>query len=363
MQFDTERILCLGYPGVSEEPKIEVARFDKVSGQNNNHYTDWEKVEWINAKNEWHQAHTRKGIITQNGLSKIQLWRASLEVPGYPCLVSHKRDQLRKLIRELKSPYNSRHTAYMVIAAPGSGKSFLVKQIAKAICLHLVSFNLSQLLKMSELLDCFDTIVQTQHKKRGERLLVFIDEFNVILEQRAAIELFLAPLEDGVYRHGEKTFLIEPCTWIFVGSALPTQTSKLEDFKSRMSLPVLNFNDVNATQNKVQEYLRRLRNNVQKNLARLENVYVTVSLIQTAFPEVVSISKNALDNIYDLAEDTIGPRELRKFVQGFKEVRNGEISTLNFPDKEMSLGESLASYKSEPEPRGEDQSLRVAIEN
>src|SRR5687768_3273937 len=82
----------------------------------------------------------------------------------------------------------------MFIASPGSGKTYLVRCLAKTLKLRYLGFNITQMISKADLLDCFDTIVTNQAQNREVPLLVFIDEINAKLDNQHVYDTFLAPL-------------------------------------------------------------------------------------------------------------------------------------------------------------------------
>lgn len=81
----------------------------------------------------------------------------------------------------------------MLIAAPGSGKTFLAKRLAQTAGLRFVPFNITQMRSKADLLECLDTIVATQAEEDDRQLMVFIDEINAKLENTEVYGAFLTP--------------------------------------------------------------------------------------------------------------------------------------------------------------------------
>jgi len=107
---------------------------------------------WHYDKTRWSQATHGIGVInTQRGnetpLSSFELWRSMSEVMGYVSLDGPKRGELRKLTREVRrfvAKPNQHHTACMLVASPGSGKTYLVRQLAESMNLLSLNFNITQ---------------------------------------------------------------------------------------------------------------------------------------------------------------------------------------------------------------------------
>jgi hypothetical protein len=281
---------------------------------------------WADEKNQWEEAFINCGIIKKGDKKFIELWRSMTEVEGFVTCVKTKRFVLQTLVEELqqyKKAKKRQHKSFMLIASPGSGKSFLVKCLAKANGFRYLPFNITQMLSKTDILDCFDTIVTTQTQNREEPILVFIDEINATLETQFVYDTFLAPLEEGIYVRSGKTFHIDPCVWIFAGTRKPVETKKTQldnsikasDFESRLSLPPLEF-DILEDKNK---YLHEFQ---------VEKVYLGVSLLRTFFPDVRNVSEKVLQLFQNLKPD-MPVRELKHFVKTFNDIQYGQVLSKN----------------------------------
>ncbi len=204
------------------------------------------------AVKNWKRAMEDLGVLQDPAakLDYLQGWRATPELKDYVCCDPSRRRTLASL-RDAVGRFNPKHTrrplTALLAARPGAGKSFFVQSLATTLqTLRVLSFNITTMTRREDLLACFDQIVTTQSQPRDAPLLVFFDEINAYLENHPVYHVFPAPLEDGYYLRGGIKFLIQPCIWLFAGTALPTPEicadSKGSDFISRLS-----FGEVDLT--------------------------------------------------------------------------------------------------------------------
>jgi hypothetical protein len=299
----------------------------------------WKPFSWDQAINHWQQAFSSFGIIerqdpNQEGITpgiettspkSLELWRAMTEIDGYVCCMKSKRTILQKIVSELKVDAKAKDSkSCLLVASPGSGKTFLVRRLADTLNLRFLGFNITQLISRNDLLDCFDTIVTNQAQNRDEPLLVFLDEINAKLDGQHVYDAFLAPLEDGVYVRAGKTFHIDPCVWVFAGTEHPSaradyredKSEKASDFVSRLTLGPLDL--------KIDDKLKE----DEENEAKLEKVYLGVSLLRSLFPDVRRVSTKVLRAFHTLPI-SVEARELKHFVKAFTDIQYGEVRAKN----------------------------------
>ena len=324
MDFEVGRITEPASWTPKEEPKIIVDYYEKTSKVGN-----WESFKWDVSEREWKQAFSDQGIILKNGKKTIELQRSMTEVDGYVCIVNSKRKKLRKLLHELEAFRSKRKKhpiSCMLIDSPGSGKTYLVRCISKFLKMHYLPFNITQMLSKSDILDCFDTIVTTQARNRGEPILVFFDEINATLETQQVYDTFLAPLEEGLYIRAGKAFYIDPCVWVFAGTERPVNEdnplrnsfTKASDFESRLTIE-------DPLDLKID-----LDNNEETSEARLEKVYLGVCLLRTVFPDVRRISEKVL-HLFHLLSPDLEVRKVKHFVKSFINIQYGNVLSRNVP--------------------------------
>lgn len=105
-----------------------------------------------------------------------------------------------------------------VFGAPGSGKSFGVKQIAQSLGRFQVSsINISQ---YSSPADMFSALKEALKVDEGMIPLVFFDEFDSEYNgtPRGWLKFFLAPMQDGEFTINGKSFNIPASVFVFAGA-------------------------------------------------------------------------------------------------------------------------------------------------
>lgn len=296
-------------------------------------WESWRTFDWSEEKREWESAFSGIGVIERTSVydtrpsSRIELWRSMTEVDGYVCCVKSKRAILQLLVRELAEGKTRRQNrSYMLVASPGSGKTYLIRRLAKALDMRFLPFNITQMLSREDILDCFDTIVTTQAQNKDEMVLVFVDEINARLDGEHVYDAFLAPIELGQFVRGGKTFYIDPCAWVFAGTERPVRpggeahqdrTDKGSDFESRLSREPLDFKINKDNLAEVAE-------------AQVEKVYLGVALLRSVFPDVRKVSQKVLQ-VFHMLPVHLGARDVERFVRSFSDIQYGVVLSKNVP--------------------------------
>lgn len=143
-------------------------------------------------------------------------------------LVAIDRDEIESLrnLKRLVKDYEGEKVqekplSIAVFGAPGSGKSFGVKQISKALLtsdVPIIEFNLSQFRNPNELVDAFHQV--RDKVLEGITPVVFWDEFDS--RQYQWLQYLLAPMQDGAFQDGQITHPIGKCVFVFAGGTSRT---------------------------------------------------------------------------------------------------------------------------------------------
>jgi len=119
-----------------------------------------------------------------------------------------------------------------VFGAPGSGKSFGIKEIANSLSDRIkeITFNLSQMNSPDDLIGALHQV--RDEALRGKIPLVFWDEFDTSLAgtQLGWLRYFLAPMQDGSFLEGQVTHPIGRAIFVFAGGT----SERMEEFGKKL---------------------------------------------------------------------------------------------------------------------------------
>ncbi len=156
------------------------------------------------------------------------------EIENYRALYSLLADYVAQ-------PSPPRPISVAVFGPPGAGKSFGVKQVAKALgesgrarAIEPLTFNLSQYRHPDQLGDAFHLVRDLV--LRGKTPLVFFDEFDTTLDgvPLGWLRYFLAPMQDAEFLDARGTpHPIGPAIFIFAGGTKSTYAEFAEPFTNK----------------------------------------------------------------------------------------------------------------------------------
>jgi hypothetical protein len=123
---------------------------------------------------------------------------------------------LRQMMLTYQKTVQDRPLCLAVFGAPGSGKSFGLKQVADGVFgakNPILEFNLSQFKDADDLIGAFHQV--RDHALAGKTPAVFWDEFDS--EKLKWLRYFLAPMQDGAFQEGQLRHSVGKCVFVFAG--------------------------------------------------------------------------------------------------------------------------------------------------
>ncbi len=164
----------------------------------------------------------RRGVESAwNGTVKAPVCR----IGRYVAIGREEQEAAREtalLMRQYLSKKSVRPFNLAVFGSPGSGKSFLVKEIVQEVRpsgveTRTVAFNLSNYTNVKELHGAFHRI---RDISLGGRIpVVFWDEFDASVDEQQFywLRFFLAPMWDGHFQEGQDERPLGKCVFVFAG--------------------------------------------------------------------------------------------------------------------------------------------------
>ena len=216
-----------------------------------------------------------------------------------------------------------------IFGAPGSGKSFGVKQIANSCGRFCVSsLNLSMFHSPGEL---FEALHEALQRGKDEIPLVFFDEFDSEFNgvARGWLKYFLAPMQDGEYSLNGKTYQVNGAVFAFAGATaesfygfLPSNEEedvvfrmvKGTDFVSRLK-GILNIKGPNPASETDRSHM------IRRAMLLREQIVRKISGIYDPEGGLVNISRGVLSALLSVSEYRHGARSL-EFILDMSRLTN-----------------------------------------
>ena len=184
---------------------------------------EWQVQAQANAKRQpYYGAALAVAVLGPEALERFPVARF-----GNYQTVDRKEIESLRTIRQLIANYMKQDRPKTplnlgVFGPPGSGKSFIVIEIAKEVLQlreeDVLLFNLSQFSEPSDLLAAFHQV--RDKVLRGETTVAFWDEFDS--QKYRWLQYLLAPMEDGFFQEGQIKHPIGKCVFFFAGATSAT---------------------------------------------------------------------------------------------------------------------------------------------
>lgn len=308
-------------PQVLRQPNDKkVLLYDDAAGYN---MTELKAIvyEWPKIQEEWTMAKEKKGIINPGKQSqRLELWRASTDLPGYIACIQEKRTAIQRIWKVINSFINLQEDvknslSILLEADPAVGKTYLARKLADRMKCDFVQHDITQMIEREDLIDFFDMVANAQAKKSSKPVFVFVDEINATLGGSPVYGAFLSPLEAGNYMRNGKRIQLNPCIWMFAGTPRRSGTDeKRVDFESRMTLiERIDYSSIKDHGVHVAEK------------ASLELVYLGAQFINNAFNDVIRIDDDILEIFFTLSLEEEPARLIRRLASSLENVQYGRI--------------------------------------
>jgi hypothetical protein len=284
------------------------------------------------------------------------------EIEGVRSVNNAMKDYL-----ELKNPEAPLCVA--VFGPPGSGKSFVVKEIAKGLGIRedaQLTFNLSQFESPDELQTAFHQIRDLNLK--GKLPLVFWDEFDTPCENRTLgwLRYFLAPMQDGEFADQGSSHPLGGGIYVFAGATrhsfeefqtgnnLEDRTAKKPDFISRLRA-YINIRGINGNPNTVEDRLYMIRR------AFILRQYLETNAPQIRTNEQFAIESGVLDAFLRVTKYYHGARSMENLIKmsNLADKRKFELSSLP-PDNIIEMHVNVKEFNALTY-MGHREMLRIGI--
>jgi hypothetical protein len=256
-----------------------------------------------------------------------------------------------------------------VFGPPGSGKSFVVKEIAKGLGIGedaQLTFNLSQFESADELQTAFHQIRDLNLK--GKMPLVFWDEFDNPCENLPLgwLRYFLAPMQDGEFTDKGTSHPLGGGIYVFAGATrhsfaefqtgnnLEERTAKKPDFTSRLRA-YINIRGINGNPNTVEDRLYMIRR------AFILRQYLETNAPQIRTNDQFEIEAGVLDAFLRVTKYYHGARSMENLIKmsSLADKRKFELSSLP-PDNIIEMHVNVKEFNALTY-MGHQEMLRIGI--
>lgn len=269
---------------------------------------------------------------------------------GFVAYLAAVRDQIETYITKLsvKRPLN-----ILLAAPPGSGKSFLIKQLIASIDgATKVSFEevyIASLENTSELYSIFQRVQSINLE--GKIPVVFFDEIDSEIGGSTLYAKFLAPMWDGTFYLGKEKFYLGRSIFFFAGSTLSLEQESKEIIASHCGQGPLpyeayfedwkeKFDEIHQkAKNKLPDFMDRIdaivrippiNDKLLGQECQAEYDDLAIMLILKHFPGVKYVGKWALEIISKALKGTsVRTAEKIVFNSSLEESENFEFSCLS----------------------------------
>jgi hypothetical protein len=212
--------------------------FDAKHGTPASGKKDWSLL----SKTKWDFYSLARKIALRGPMEALSGWNIPIAKYNFLITVDRKEIEflhhLQSLFTEYLQQKNNQPLSIAVFGAPGSGKSFSIKQLAKSLGLpgyeiQSITFNLSQFN-----VDHPSDLYQAFHAVRdialsGKIPLVFWDEFDS--KSLGWLRYFLAPMEDGEFQEGQLIHYIGKSIFVFAGGTCSSMQAFEEKAKGAVA--------------------------------------------------------------------------------------------------------------------------------